>query len=152
MPKRQVLRQTYDDLKRLCSVIPSIVETDEISKASKPSRKKLVRQIEYTKALLEDLEKVVDPIKQPKFTLDPTNPKDTGMLIGRHLEEVTPQQLGAEEEFYGSGVYAIYYRGKFPAYRAICGTLCPIYVGKADPQNPKAKTPKEQGTKLCARL
>lgn len=41
--------------------------------------------------------------------------------------------------FEGAGIYAIYYRGGFPAYKAIADanrTECdtPIYVGKADPK------------------
>jgi Eco29kI restriction endonuclease len=53
---------------------------------------------------------------------------------------------------YGSGVYAIYYRGDHPLYAAISGTETPIYVGKADPAADDASTPREQGSKLTGRL
>ena len=53
---------------------------------------------------------------------------------------------------YGSGVYAIYYVGTHPAYAEIAGTETPIYVGKADPNEPRAATPREQGVRLFGRL
>jgi hypothetical protein len=53
---------------------------------------------------------------------------------------------------YGSGVYAIYYEGAHPLYRAISGTETPIYVGKADPAKDDASTPREQGARLTGRL
>ena len=56
------------------------------------------------------------------------------------------------ERFYGSGVYAIYYNGKFPAYAGITKREHPIYVGKADPADPAAKTAMEQGDRLSNRL
>jgi hypothetical protein len=60
------------------------------------------------------------------------------------LEEVQP--------FYGSGVYAVYYTGSFREYAPIRKTETPIYVGKADPATDAAKTVREQGPKLAARL
>jgi hypothetical protein len=56
------------------------------------------------------------------------------------------------ERFYGSGVYAIYYNGNFPAYAGITKREHPIYVGKADPAYPGAKTAMEQGDRLANRL
>ncbi|RVI62683.1 Eco29kI family restriction endonuclease [Sinorhizobium meliloti] len=53
---------------------------------------------------------------------------------------------------YGSGVYAIYYRGDHSLYAGISGSETPIYVGKADPANDDASTTREQGAKLTARL
>jgi hypothetical protein len=55
--------------------------------------------------------------------------------------------------FYGSGVYAIYYRGNsIGAYQPISGTETPIYVGKANPEDPEAETIEAQGRKLWSRL
>lgn len=112
----------------------------------------LLDEIWSAKELLDAVAQEIDPFRQPSFVLDPTDPKTVGMMIGRLLEELPA--VGFEElgQFYGSGVYAIYYQGEFPAYQAIGGTLCPIYVGKADPASAKARTPKEQGPRLCARL
>jgi hypothetical protein len=53
---------------------------------------------------------------------------------------------------YGSGVYAIYYVGQHPAYAEISRSETPIYVGKADPEGPRAATPRQQGVRLFRRL
>lgn len=56
-------------------------------------------------------------------------------------------------QFYGSGVYAIYYTGSFePAYEKLRNTETPIYVGKADPKDPYAESTFTQGMALHARL
>ncbi len=53
----------------------------------------------------------------------------------------------------GSGVYAIYYHGTaHETYQSISRTETPIYVGKADPEEPFADTPETQGFALHARL
>lgn len=55
--------------------------------------------------------------------------------------------------FYGSGVYALYYNGNIEtAYRDLSKTETPVYVGKANPKNPKAETVEEQGRALYERL
>lgn len=73
----------------------------------------------------------------------PYNPLDK-----RHLAESTAKALlGREtgklpppEAFEGAGIYAIYYLGDFPAYRALAEANrngrfeAPIYIGKADPK------------------
>ncbi len=59
----------------------------------------------------------------------------------------------ANSEFYGSGVYAIYYHGdSVESYRSLSGTETPIYVGKADPADPYAETIEAQGPTLHRRL
>lgn len=72
----------------------------------------------------------------------PFNPLDRRNLAASAAEallESDPEPLGALEPFIGSGVYAIYYVGDFPAYRAISSAnadgkwAAPIYVGKAIP-------------------
>ena len=60
--------------------------------------------------------------------------------------------LSAVPDSYGAGVYAIYYKGNHPLYAAIRGSETPIYVGKADPREPDASTPREQGNRLTRRL
>jgi hypothetical protein len=54
--------------------------------------------------------------------------------------------------FYGSGVYALYYDGHFPAYAPLIGSDTPIYLGKVDPASADAQSPQEQGDKLWQRL
>ena len=53
-----------------------------------------------------------------------------------HLQEPVP--LSLVPEFDGAGVYALYYHGKFPAYKALTAVnaeelIEPIYIGKASP-------------------
>jgi hypothetical protein len=97
---------------------------------------------------LVPLSRALDPIQQPPFVFDPTNPEVVGQLIGRTMMEQPRHPLGAVPKFYGSGVYAIFYNGDFDAYRPIRRKDTPIYVGKADPPTPNAKTVEEQGPKL----
>lgn len=53
-----------------------------------------------------------------------------------HLQEAVP--LALVPEFDGAGVYALYYHGKFPAYKVLADInaeklIAPIYIGKASP-------------------
>lgn len=53
-----------------------------------------------------------------------------------HLQEPVP--LALVPEFDGAGVYALYYHGKFPAYKVLADInaeklIDPIYIGKASP-------------------
>ncbi len=94
----------------------------------------------------------LDPIKRPDAIFDLSNPEYLGKFIGRTMMEQERHALGSVARFYGSGVYAIYYCGPFKAYAPIKGKDTPIYVGKADPPTPAAKTYIEQGPKLASRL
>lgn len=139
-------------LRALEAVVPQVTDPEGLPQMAGREASKIVDEVWAAKESLERLAEQLDPVRPPSFVLDPTDPKTTGMLIGRLLEELNPVNFEALGMFYGSGVYAIYYNGNFPAYQAIRGTHVPIYVGKADPLNPKAKTPKEQGQRLCGRL
>jgi hypothetical protein len=97
---------------------------------------------------MEDL----NPIKQPGFVFDPSNPNVVGRIVGITMVAQPRKPLTIVERFYGSGVYAIYYTGDFPVYSAISKREHPIYVGKADPADPASKTAFEQGEKLSGRL
>jgi len=94
----------------------------------------------------------LDKIKHPQVIFDPSDPRVVGKLIGLTLIEQPRISMTAVTPFYGSGIYAIYYKGNFKAYRPISETNNPIYVGKADPQVLDAKTPQEQGDKLYGRF
>jgi len=54
--------------------------------------------------------------------------------------------LPLDETFDGVGVYAIYYRGDFPAYSSLAkiDPFPPIYVGKASPSGARKGTRKQQ--------
>lgn len=93
-----------------------------------------------------------DPIRMPRATFDPADPKAIGRMVSIALLAQPLVALTDVRPAYGSGVYAIYYRGDHPLYGGISGSETPIYVGKADPANDDASTTREQGPKLTGRL
>lgn len=101
---------------------------------------------------IEKLLREIDPIKLPPAMFDPGNPDLVGRFIALALVAQPRIALTEVGDFYGAGVYAIYYRGRFDPYLPISGKEIPIYVGKADPDSPEARTPIEQKTKLAGRL
>ncbi|MGQ0644122.1 MAG: Eco29kI family restriction endonuclease [Elusimicrobiota bacterium] len=103
-------------------------------------------------AKLHSLAISLDPVKQPPEFFDPSDPRKVGEMVAGALVLQPLRPLSSIHKFYGSGVYAIYYRGGFDAYRPISKTNHPIYVGKADPQDGHARTPERQGTRLSIRL
>lgn len=143
------MQEVVAALKQLLSVVPE----DPTAPTPYGQRTRQLRaDIEVALARLQVLAQCLDPVHRPTFVFDPSNPEFVGRLIGRTLVEQDRQPLASLAKFYGSGVYALYYRGPFPAYADIKGKETPIYVGKADPPAPDAKAPVEQGLKLWERL
>lgn len=86
---------------------------------------------------------------------DPAAPTQVGKFIAWTLLKQSRYgllQVVEGTKFYGSGVYALYYRGSFAAYALISKLNVPLYVGKVDPGFPDAQVAREQGTKLWSRL
>ncbi|HEV3386147.1 MAG TPA: Eco29kI family restriction endonuclease, partial [Gemmata sp.] len=112
--------------------------------------KGIVDGIEY----LEKMRLTVEGIHLPSFVFDLSNPNIAAATIVHRLEGQDPQSLPSlrGQRFFGSGVYALYYSGSFPAYGAISNTQCPIYVGSASPVDKTADTPRKQKTGLFDRL
>jgi hypothetical protein len=121
---------------------------------STTAARRLRETIAETSARLRRFVEDLDPIKHPGFIFDPSNPDIAGRIIGVAMLAQPRKRLANVEvtRFYGSGVYALYYNGDFPAYEGISGREHPIYVGKADPQAPSSKTAFEQGARLSSRL
>lgn len=140
-----------DTLKALLAVLPPNASLGSEQLAA-PKLKRLRADIGTAIERLIPLSRELDPVKGPPFVFDPTNPEIVGQLIGRTMMEQDRLSLDDIPRFYGSGVYAIYYNGPFDAYRPIRKKDTPIYVGKADPPTPDAKTPEDQGPKLSIRL
>ena len=76
----------------------------------------------------------------------PFNPLDKrhlGQSVGQAMLARPAVPITDLESFGGAGIYAIYYHGDFPAYRAISSRnsdgrhTAPIYVGKAVPLTPE---------------
>ena len=120
----------------------------------KKDLKKLHKAVKRAAELLTRLAQSLDPVAHPEHVFDPSDPRDAAQLIGEQLlkQKRLPLATVAERPFWGSGVYALYYKGDHPAYKPISGTEVPIYVGKADPERDDAASPPEQGSMLFRRL
>ncbi len=141
-----------DALKALLKVLPEDMSTADPTGIAHNRRKQLRTLIRDAILRLETVASGLDPILTPKLFFDPSKPEVIGKLIGDTMLEQPRVSLSSVPRFYGSGVYAIYYIGNFPAYAPISGTDTPIYVGKADPASTDASTPEEQGERLYGRL
>ncbi len=92
--------------------------------------------------------------------LNPLDKRNLGASVAEALLTSRVHPLGEIRAFQGAGIYAIYYVGDFPAYKAIAKRntdgrfLVPIYVGKAVPEGArKGGGAGESETKaLCKRL
>lgn len=96
----------------------------------------------------------LDPTRQPDSFFNPSDPSLFGVFAAIALigQDRVPLASVESARFYGSGVYALYYNGAVPAYQPIARSEHPIYVGKANPAARGARTPQEQGDRLCDRL
>lgn len=143
----------YELTKALVDLLQVLPESPiSMDDATSGATKKLRKYVEQVLVRLRPLADQLDPIQRPHFVFDPSNPETIGKLIGQTLLEHQRKHLAFVPKFYGSGVYALYYRGDFPAYKPIRGKETPIYVGKADPPTPDARSYIEQGPKLTGRL
>jgi len=136
-------------LRELVTKLPNEIEPPALPS---PRLKALKNDIAAAVARLTSLSRELDPIRQPPLVFDPSDPRVIGELIGRTMLEQPRHPMTDIGRFYGSGVYAIYYNGDFPAYAAIRGSERPIYIGKADPANPDAMSVEEQEERLSRRL
>jgi len=93
-----------------------------------------------------------DPILRPSSIFDPSDPLTAGRIVALTLISQPLHELASIPNFYGAGIYAIYYKGNFGPYSKLADSDHPIYVGKADPSNPSAKDAIAQGTKLSNRM
>jgi hypothetical protein len=118
------------------------------SAGAKRIREKLLQVSQQLSRSIEAL----DPIRQPAAFFDPTSPSVLGRMVGIALIAGARRPLSRLEAFYGSGVYALYYVGPFEAYASLSRSEHPIYVGKAGPKDPQAKSPQAQGDRLFNRL
>ncbi len=103
-------------------------------------------------AAVEAARSATDPVRMPRGSFDPADPKAIGRMVSIALLAQPVVPLRKIRPSYGSGVYAIYYQGDHPLYAAISRSETPIYIGKADPATDDASTAREQGPKLTARL
>ena len=139
----------FDPLTVSRAVLDRLPPSDGLSKQQ---AKRLRERFDSYVAELSAVRERIDPVRDPDASFDPANPDTVGRLVVLALlaqERVPFREL---RPTYGSGVYAIYYVGQHPAYSEITGTETPIYVGKADPDEPRAANPRQQGVRLFGRL
>jgi len=146
--KPEQLERWTAQLKELVESLASQESSSVPAPRAKLVRKTIREAYDKLRKVMEDL----DPVKHPGFVFDPSNPNVAGRIIGITMIAQARKPLASLERFYGSGVYAVYYNGKFPAYTGISKREHPIYVGKADPADPASKTAMEQGDRLSNRL
>lgn len=123
-------------------------ETGDDVRKTKRARLTLDEITRRLSAAAEEL----DPILRPTSIFDPSAPNTAGRVVALTLVAQPRHPLSEIPDFYGAGVYAIYYRGDFVPYRLLSNTDHPIYVGQAAPDEASAKDAVGQGTKLSARL
>ncbi len=144
------LEKIIDQLRATLDALP------EADASGQPPRgtKRAWEQINELEAELRSRLVELQPIKEPRAFFDPADPRLFGVFAALALvgQDRHPLSTIGERPFYGSGVYAIYYNGKFKPYQPISETEHPIYVGKADPAVPHARTARDQDTQLWGRL
>lgn len=141
-----------DEIEAIRQQVRSFVET-ATEKALQP---KLRNRLDLAlRGLVQDVEGAlqrIDPIALPSVVFDPSNPKIIGRFTALALVAQDREPLAEIGKFYGSGVYAIYYRGDFEPYGPLKNGETPIYVGQAAPALANAHTARDQGPRLAARL
>lgn len=149
MPSNRSLKQSIQSLELKIDELTTQAQHESITPQS---RKKLIRSIAGAAEALVRLNQEIDPIIRPNGLFDPSHPDTAGRIVALTLAAQQKHPLSAIPQFYGAGVYAIYYSGDFHGYRALTNTESPIYVGKADPVKEKASDPVGQGLALSNRL
>jgi hypothetical protein len=117
--------------------------------------KNLTLKLEELSARLTAAAAGLDPVIRPASMFDPSDPVTAGRMVSLTLVAQQRYPLARVPEFYGAGVYALYYKGEsrpFSAYRPLAGSDHPIYVGKADPDSGSSKSAVLQGRALAGRL
>lgn len=150
MVERQPTTATL--IARLRETLETLIAATQAEGLTGNARRALDSQIRDIVSKLGKFLNEIDPIRQPAAVFDPSNPKIVGRFIALALVAQARQPLAAIERFYGSGVYAIYYKGAFSAYKVLAKTETPIYVGKAAPALNNARTSIDQGDRLARRL
>jgi hypothetical protein len=109
-------------------------------------------EIQKSAAALNGLLVELDPIDRPSAVFDPGNPRTVGFFVALALCAQPRRPLSALRDFYGTGVYALYYKGDFPLYQPIRDSETPIYAGMAVYDIKDHQDSSSVGTSLAARL
>lgn len=125
---------------------------DEISQLN---RDKLDAKLAQLVGCFMEARKILDIGKHGKIALSLGHPDAIARFYAFSLvnfDRVSLEQT-AENRFYGSGIYAIYYKGaEIYSYCPLSDSETPIYVGKAVPEDRDAELTEQQGPALWKRL
>lgn len=152
MSRKPTLKPSQLPIAQLRATLDELTAQATSTQLSTPRRRALDREIRGVIEELESFLNELDPIRQPSAVFDPSNPKVVGRFVSLALVAQQRHPLSDIPRSYGSGIYAIYYNGSFPTYAPLSGSETPIYVGQAAPAMNNARTPIEQGPRLCGRL
>lgn len=108
-----------------------IAEDVEALNGTRKARLDVTAKIRSVSEQLTHAITVADPIQQPQFVFDPGNPSTLGFFIALALTTQDRRPLDRLEEFYGGGIYALYYNGAFDLYQPLARSETPIYIGMA---------------------
>ena len=146
----QQLEALVGELDRLLAKLPVSDSADTNSGKQSTAARKRIEEFEVR---VNQLVISLDPVRRPKAVFDPAHPAQIGRFVALALLAQPRVSLGVvDHRFYGSGIYALYYKGNSPFYKPLSKKEHPIYVGKADPKDTNAATPKAQGMGLYGRL
>ncbi|HYW10066.1 MAG TPA: Eco29kI family restriction endonuclease [Longimicrobium sp.] len=126
-------------------------DAEPLPRSQRAISKQVLERIRILIDQLTKLARAIDPVHHPDV-YDPSQPEAAAELIAEKLARRPLTPLGSPHQFWGSGVYALYYRGDHPAYTAISRTNVPIYVGMAETVVSDAVTARQQGDRLGKRL
>lgn len=142
---KQIAKRLRDDLQR---VLEDIRQLELNSKGRSLVGEELQRSAASLNALIAEL----DPVERPASVFDPGNPRTIGYFVALAMTAQDKKALSDLKEFYGSGIYALYYHGAFKPYQLISSTETPIYVGMAVQGALDKTKPEAQGRPLAKRL
>ncbi|GAB2175304.1 Eco29kI family restriction endonuclease [Dongia sp. agr-C8] len=144
LPALQLISKLREELLALSEQAPNALRGREL--------KNLTSEIYHAVSDLSRVAGELDTVKSPGAAFDPGNPRTIAFFVALALSAQPRTPLESIRQFYGAGVYAIYYKGDFPLYLPISGSETPIYVGQASTSHAHARSPMEQGVRLAARL
>ncbi len=142
-------QQLHEELTRVVELVREV-------SAAIPRRGQAMAQvraaIDEAAAVLQTVHQELDDVKLPGAMFDLQDPRVVGRIVAMAMLAQEKTNLASLGRFYGSGIYALYYKGSLPVYAPLANTDHPIYVGKADPAMKAARNPIDQGEKLVGRL
>jgi hypothetical protein len=89
--------------------------TERIAAAAAGDDARAIRKVrlglEQVTSQLRSVTTKLDPILRPESIFDPSDPNTSGRVVALTLVAQSKHPLAKIPEFYGAGVYAIYYKG-----------------------------------------